>query len=211
MTSTFAANLEQDIQDLAQEISTRVQDEYHEKSTLRRIKKMLVASQALLDGQGGGGVDRPVSRYRCVARDNDSRDPWVIGASKGMTLDFTKINNTNLGSSQSCKKSIDSMITVGRSALMCGTRDNDGRSPFAVVIHQEGKNVIVSKALTGSIDDCTSILNNARTVRGGVYFCATRDNDGRSPYVHALYNARTHQVEYGSETFSNIEDCNNSL
>ncbi|MFN8847072.1 MAG: hypothetical protein ACK5V3_03520 [Bdellovibrionales bacterium] len=70
----------------------------------------------------------------------------------------------------------------------CVSRDNDNRSPYVFAIREGIQVVRLTGETFSSIAECQSTLATAREISGRYFFCASRDNDGRSPYQLAALN-----------------------
>ncbi len=182
----------------------------HNPEAIRQANQQLRDVLSILRGHNPGPGGR--GEFTCIARDDDGRNPWMIGVREPRSVQVKKVAGTVLGDITNCQKSIDNAVFIGRgSALFCGTRDNDGRAPFAVIAYTPNGSTQKLKAIGGSADECINTLRQAKKVRGAAYFCVSKDNDNRSPYVQAVYDAFAGRVEYGNQTFSSVRDCQNSL
>lgn len=78
----------------------------------------------------GIGAGRPFRAQviLCAARDNDGRDPWILGRLGNGAL--TKIPETVFTTVDQCYRSLNSARSVGDALWVCGSRDRDGRDPW---------------------------------------------------------------------------------
>lgn len=64
----------------------------------------------------------------CTARDNDGRDPWILGRLVNGAM--TKIPETVFTAIDQCQRSLDSARSTGDALWVCSSRDRDGRDPW---------------------------------------------------------------------------------
>ena len=170
--------------DQAYDIATQIEDNYDQLSGKQRaqLRRVMSRAQAILDGSslpgGGGGADALV----CTARDNDNRNPWMLGLRDRVQVQ--KIRGTVVGAKDLCEKTIDTAVVGRNSALACLARDNDGRSPWIIgrIDLNTATMTKINYTSVSSFETCVSTLNQAKVVRDGMIFCGARDNDGRSPW-----------------------------
>ena len=67
--------------------------------------------------------------------------------------------------------------------LICGTKDDDGNSPYSVVLLKSNGETLLSRSVGRAFHSCVEVLQKRKVVRDrGVTFCVTKDNDGLNPY-----------------------------
>jgi hypothetical protein len=83
---------------------------------------------ACIAGLGQGAVfgDQTVL---CTARDNDGRDPWILGR-VGSDGQLVRVPEVQYGTIDQCRQSLGSARNTGSALIVCGSRDRDGRDPW---------------------------------------------------------------------------------
>ena len=69
-----------------------------------------------------------------------------------------------------------------RPKFACVSRDNDGRSPWALGL-RNGVDVKQLGVVYASVDECEAAKRESRMVRTSTLMCVSRDRDGRAPWV----------------------------
>ncbi|MDG0815324.1 hypothetical protein [Bdellovibrio svalbardensis] len=152
----------------------------------------------------------PTSNYTCVSRDNDGRNPYVLGIREGINV--TRIMAATFSTEAECQGNLNSIRYVGGKSLLCLSRDNDGRNPFLVASLSGGRISRIIRTVVSTKGECDDLLGNFRPDRNNnVSFCTSRDNDGRVPYVAAILNLNSESIQTGSESFSSLGACKSFL
>ncbi len=192
------------IEEKADSIAMELRYRGHELSPSQRelINKNLNSIRRILDGD----LEGPVSdaRYACVSRDNDGRAPYSLAIREGINV--TRLQLT-YDSQQNCEQAMYSIRYIGYKALICTSRDNDGREPTLLAMLTGNQAVrIPSTVMTKG--DCQETLKTVRPDRNNVItLCVSRDADGRNPYVALSLNMNSGAVQKGSESFNSIGEC----
>lgn len=152
--------------------------------------------------QGDQGV---LPSYSCVPRDNDGRAPYVLATREG--LNMIRLKGEEFSSVAACQDMLSAIRFVSFRALVCVSRDRDGRSPYQLAVL--GNDVTrLNRTMTGSVAECRTLMNGLReTAPDEVTYCTSRDNDNRSPYQAVSLNVATNQVQAGSEVFNSMAEC----
>jgi hypothetical protein len=104
----------------------------------------------------------------------------------------------------------DSSSTSGR--FVCASKDNDGNAPFIATFEKNPVSVVkFPNVVFGSMYDCESSLQRSRTFRtmGVTYACASKDNDGRSPFsIHSMDTKNGVSVSLPSSAEEDLGACN---
>lgn len=201
------AQVDQEIRSLLSQISREL-NQSHDQRTLLRVRERLESTLSLLtDSPNPGPGPLPPSRssLSCVARDNDGRDPWVLGIKDPVTLQVTKLPSSNIGAFANCERIKPTAVQVGDSIFVCVAKDNDGRDPWTLAHYRNGS--LVSKLNNlGSLDQCVQALNSATYNSQAIAFCATRDNDGRAPWIQMSVVADNGQI-HRAGSYSSLDQC----
>lgn len=148
--------------------------------------------------------------YVCVSRDNDGRDPWMLGV-----RDFTnvvRISGTVVQTKQECENNLKNSRYIRGGLLTCFSRDNDGRDPWIMnFLGRDNSLIRLNRAVSTSYQDCANTIRDTKVTREGILYCASRDSDGRSPYVIVGYRTDGSGSQVGNETYSSYEQCRSSL
>lgn len=207
--STAHAQVDQEIRSLLSQISRELNNS-HDQRTLLRVRERLESTLDLLSdspnpGPGPGPLPPSRSNLSCVARDNDGRDPWVLGVKDPVTLQVERLAGSNVGAFANCERIKPTAVQVRDSIFVCVSKDNDGRDPWSLA-HYRGGSLVAKVNNLGSLDQCIHALNNATYNSQAIAFCATRDNDGRAPWVQMSVVAESGQI-HRAGTYSSFEQC----
>lgn len=173
-----------------------------------RIREQLAAIRDTLNGDNGGSYGG--QSLTCVSRDNDGRGPYVLAIREGINV--RRLSGTTVNSTNECQRMADTIRYVEGRALLCVSRDNDGRSPWSMaMLGRQGEIVKINYTTTNNFQECAGKIRTLRPSRGEVTFCASRDNDGRSPYAAVSLNLNTMQTQLGGETFRTPAECEQFL
>jgi hypothetical protein len=118
-----------------------------------------------------------------------------------------RLKGEEFSSVASCQEMLGAIRFVSYRALVCVSRDKDGRSPYQLAVL--GNDITrLNRTITGSVAECRTLMNSLReTALDEVIYCTSRDNDNRSPYQAVSLNITTNQVQAGSEVFSSMSEC----
>lgn len=112
---------------------------------------------------------------------------------------------------EDCQSSLVSVRYVNIHALVCISRDNDGRDPYLLVSLQ-GLNIQRYPNTSGRKESCNNLLRSLRPDRNNIaYVCVARDNDGRAPFVASALDLNSGVSQNGTETFQTISACQEFL
>lgn len=197
----FAQDPRQSIHSLLAAIQYQVSQNQNPQ-ILMAVEQQLQNTLATLQGYSNPA---PNSSLTCVAKDNDGRDPWVLGFRDPSLLTVTKLPNSNLGSMDNCQQAKNNYAQINLALFVCVSKDNDGRAPFALAYYQNSK--LVSTSNMGSnLGDCISSMQNSKRSMEAFAFCTSKDNDGRSPYTLKVVNVVSGNISTQG-SYSNINDC----
>jgi hypothetical protein len=92
----------------------------------------------------------------CIARDNDGRDPWIVGRFTREGA-LTREPSMVYGTIDQCHASLDGARHTGQVVLACASRDADGRDPWNVfkILASGTERTTLSY---GTVGDCVSSL-----------------------------------------------------
>lgn len=199
---SFAANsVSVEAQRLAEDI--RRESPYLTVEQQSEVMRHLRAARAAL--YGGPQNDDQGGSYTCVARDNDGRDPYVLAVRQGINV--VRIPNAMFSTLSACQAGMSSVRIVRDTALMCLSRDNDGRDPYQIAVINGTSVTRIQRTMTTSLDSCLNLMRSLRFTQGQATFCTSRDNDGRSPFVAAVLDIRSLQIQTGTEVFNSEAQC----
>lgn len=179
---------------------------------LTQIDKLISDALKVSTGQivdTGSGTDSR-SPLRCVAKDDDNMDPWVLGV---RSIEFTrKVKGTKVGDKDECMLSAKKSIIVGKFALACISKDSDGIAPWAMskISIENATSQIVETTETKTLADCFEMIDKAVRLPQGVMFCSTKDNDGLAPWIRVSV-LRDGSLRKSQETYQKLSDCQMSL
>lgn len=161
-------------------------------------------------GGGGGGGGGGSGDLRCIARDNDGRDPWILSRfrSDGQMQRFDEFVFSNLSS---CQAAARNATRVGwDTQVFCSSRDRDGRDPWAFGVIAD-RATLATDAVFGSLGACESALARARHYRDFMMTCTSRDRDGRDPWSFVTVNAAGQVLLRTDTNWSTLEQCLSNL
>jgi hypothetical protein len=167
-----------------------------------------VRSNRVCERGGGGGDTSGI--LRCIARDNDGRDPWILARFLG-SGQMQRFDEFVFSTFESCQNTVRSAVTVGwDTSVFCTSRDRDGRNPWAFGVIASGAN-LAADAIFGDIGSCQSALARARVSRDFLLTCTSRDRDGRSPWSFVTVNAAGQVQLQPDTTWNTLEQCLSNL
>lgn len=200
---SFSQDLNYEIRGLLSDIDQRL-NRSHDQQTLLRVRERLRSTLDLLSGIQPP-PSNPRSNVSCVARDNDGRDPWVLAVKDPITLRQTILPASNIGNLANCEQIKQSAVLVQNSVFVCVTKDNDGRDPWSLAHYRDGQ--LVSKLNNiGTLQNCITALDNAARSSQAIAFCATRDNDGRDPWIQMSVVGQTGEI-HRAGSYSTLDQC----
>jgi hypothetical protein len=203
-----SAYIEQEAQSLAYDLQR--EGRYLSEGQRMQIARNLESIRRIMAGDVGHPNPPPsYGNYTCVSRDNDGRNPYVLGYRQGVNV--TRISGETFNTNQECSVAISQSRQLQGRTVMCVSRDNDGRNPYQLAVLNGTQISRVQRTMVNSKDECLSLLQTLRPRREGMTFCTSRDNDGRNPYVAAILNLSSNSVQVGTETFSDKASCERFL
>ncbi|MCK6597017.1 MAG: hypothetical protein L6Q37_01525 [Bdellovibrionaceae bacterium] len=202
------AQTPQSIQRQSQEIAADLKEEarYLSQDQIQKIARNLESIRRIMNNSSDP-TDFP--DYSCVSRDNDGRNPYVLGYRNG--VDVVRIPGESFSTKEDCQTALASTRQVRRRTLLCVSRDSDGRTPYQLSILDGAKINKIPYTVSSDKSQCQQTLKELKTQGQNVIFCTSRDNDGRTPYIAISLNLIDISVKKGSETFTNISDCKQFL
>ncbi len=204
VSQSYAQDLTSELRGILVEIDQRLHRN-HDQQTLLRVRERLRSTLDLLSGIAPPPPPVASRSLVCLARDNDGRDPWILGVKDPITLRQSALPFSNIGSRANCEAVKNSAVTVRDSIFTCVTRDNDGQNPWTISHYRDG--VLVSRLNTlGSLANCVNALNHAARSSQAVAFCATRDNDGQAPWIQMSVVAATGEI-HRAGSYGSLEQC----
>jgi len=161
------------------------------------------SDRVCMNGGGGGGGS---GILRCVARDNDGRNPWII-AQFNSNGDLTRFSELVFDTLENCQSSVSANVRVGFDVdVVCASRDRDGRNPWALGVISRGS-ASLARAVYGDFTSCRSALARARTSRDFMLTCTSRDADGRNPWSYVTVNSAGTVNLRTDTTFGSLDEC----
>ena len=106
-----------------------------------------------------------------------------------------------------CISSIRSAKFVNDSLFVCVSKDQDGRSPYSLLAHNESVGKDTRMTVFSSIDECLQAVDRGQSSATYFSFCGTRDDDGHSPYQRVVYNSVTVSYSKVGESFKSLSEC----
>jgi hypothetical protein len=201
------AGVARDAAEVAREVSYA--ENYLSPSQEIEIQQHLQAIRNVLKGSPGGSQPGK-ENYVCVSRDNDGRNPWMLGV-----RDFTnivRIPGTVTNTKEDCEKNLNNTRLVRGGLLACFTRDDDGRNPWRMnFLGFDNRLILLDRAITNDYQTCVRTTNDTKITRDGILYCASRDEDGRNPYVIVGYRMDGSGSSVGNETYFTYEQCKAAL
>lgn len=205
----FTTNARADqLADLARQVAEEVSSSERFLSPVQQgqVSRHLEQIRAILNG--GGNQPGP-SPYVCVSRDNDGSRPYVIGYKDFATV--VRINGTTQNTLEACEQSIASGRRVFNRLFVCGSRDNDGSRPHALLaLNGKEPALKLNNGTLNSIEDCQTVVRSMQVRREGVLYCGSRDNDGSRPFVKMGYRFDG-SFDKGNESYNSLSDCIRTL
>tara|TARA_R110000868_G_scaffold68518_7_gene202571 strand:- start:9388 stop:10074 length:687 start_codon:yes stop_codon:yes gene_type:complete len=204
------AQVDRDIRVLLNEIRKET-EQPQDQRTLLRVRERLRSTLDLLQGGSGPGpgpVPNPRMNLSCISRDNDGRDPYVLGVKDPITLSVTKLPHSNIGPEVNCREVKESAVKVRESIFACVSKDNDGRDPWSIAHFKDGKFEGNINNL-GKLSDCAMAMQRSIQSSQAIAFCASRDNDGRAPWVQMSVVAETGET-HRAGSYDTLVKCLNS-
>jgi hypothetical protein len=95
--------------------------------------------------------------FACASRDNDGSHPFKIVSLNG-TTNALMLQRSILSTLDDCFAATRAMQVRPEGVLYCGSRDNDGSSPFAQTGYKYDGSYVQSREDYRSLSDCTSAM-----------------------------------------------------
>ncbi|NCN27774.1 hypothetical protein GW915_09380 [bacterium] len=199
------------LSELAYEVASEVDLAEYRLSPSQKQEIARNLNDILRSLDGRGRPPREQTRLVCVSRDDDGRAPYMIGVKEDLVT-IKKVSKTVIQDKEDCEQIVEKARLARMGTLVCGTRDNDGRSPFILLL-LDTKNAVarsLAYSATSSKEQCLAQLNDAVIYRESFGFCGSRDNDGRAPWSIVLVD-KDGQTRKGNDTYSSYEECANNI
>lgn len=206
-SASFAQTTQDDIKSLLNEIRYEL-DYVADQTTLAKTQRHLQRALTTLQGGNGGPIPPTGPLLKCGSKDDDGRSPYQILSQDPRTLTFTKLKGAIFRTTTECQQAISKSLTVRDSVIVCASKDEDGRSPYSVNHYKDGllKNKIT---VFRTIEECFEATSKAQRTNYAISLCGSKDNDGRSPYVHISYILDSGTMSTGS-TYRTLNECYNA-
>jgi|GEM_PF-4362990 len=192
---------------LAQQVAREVSEKepYLSNEQKSQVSRQLNQIRAILNGGGNPGD----KNYICTSRDNDGSRPYVIGYKDFASV--IRIEGTTQSTLEACEQSLAKGRRVYDRLFVCGSRDNDGSRPFALLaLNGPNPALKLEKGTMNAIEDCQTVLSSMVTRREGVLYCGSRDNDGSRPFVKMGYRF-SGGFETGNDSYNSLAECIKAL
>ena len=174
-------------------------------------------------GSHGGHDHKPMPRaseaFFCVSRFNNGRSPWRLAkyssSGKPQTVDvvFETLDQCEMALRESHGIGLPHESTHFLSFAICGSRYDNGRSPWAVFVltpQLQRK----SAAVYGSFESCQAQLANSKRLarEGDIRFiCGSRYENGRDPWDVFIMNRTGVNPTSMRISFSDVSSCSRSI
>lgn len=192
--------------DLAQQVAREVieKERFLSGDQQAQISRQLNLIRNVLNGGSPG--DR---NYVCTSRDNDGSRPYVIGYKDFASV--VRIAGTTQSTLEACEQSLSKGRKVFDRLFVCGSRDNDGSRPYALLaLNGPAAALKLEKGTMSSIDDCQTVISSMVARREGVLYCGSRDNDGSRPFVKMGYRFNG-GFDTGNDSYNSLAECIKAL
>lgn len=156
-----------------------------------------------------GGGDGQNGDLMCIARDNDGRDPWILGRMTS-TGSIVRVSGPVFSTLIQCQQSLRSGVYIGSSTMICIARDNDGRAPWISAAIDGRGNLTRYSVAYETFNACTDALSSSTAIGSSLIGCVARDNDGRDPWILAVMSERG-MIRVGGTVFSTVAQCRETL
>ncbi|MBX3039096.1 MAG: hypothetical protein KF789_00140 [Bdellovibrionaceae bacterium] len=199
--------LKNEILNLLEDIRSEVDFSRASRRDLENIRSQLREIRETLR-YGSGGGNQPGQRYQlsCISRDNDGVNPFIASLRDPSDFSETKIPGT-VGNRESCERAINQAREVEGVLFVCGSRDNDGHNPYALVMFSLRTKAAKTFASFRDLNECTTMLSQALVSRTHLSVCAAKDNDGMKPYTRLSIEIRTGDVRSSGATYDSLNSC----
>ncbi|WP_413575366.1 hypothetical protein ACLVWU_13680 [Bdellovibrio sp. HCB290] len=205
--TSFAAPSSGRVAEKADRVAMELRYRGHElsDSQLDLINKNLDSIRRVLDGDLDQGSEL---RLICISRDNDGRSPYVLAKREGVNT----IRSAAVYSSiQDCENAIRTARVIGDRALVCSSKDDDGREPTVLTLLWLDASKKIPYSVTTQAD-CADNLKMMRPDRSNtVTFCASKDGDSRNPFIAVSLNLNNNSVQKSTAVFNTISECRQFL
>lgn len=197
----------QGINNLLNRISDAIEFSDAGPREVSKAKDLLREALYVLDGRRQNPSE---NQFTCVSRDNDGRSPYSIGLKNIETLELINVKNVVYSENQDCLDAVTKSKNLGTSQIICGSRDADGRSPYAIfqITGTQAKN---TKITYDSLAGCNNAIAISKITRSVVGFCGSSDGDGRSPYAVFVIDRESGSLKKQNTTFNSLEECQSQL
>ncbi len=193
------------------EIKYTIRSNDYSNDQLRQVLHYLsLAQESLNDSnrpQPPTQPERPNPSFNliCMSRDGDNRSPYAIGIQN--TLDLSVIKTNIIYTKESdCQSIVKSPFQVKDVVYVCGSRDKDGMSPYSIYTINNNSSTQL-KLTYDSVVSCQTSLARSKITPQVLGVCASRDNDGKSPWSFFTINHQTNAVSKIDITYPSLDEC----
>lgn len=167
-------------------------------------------AEALSLIRGNGSIPSTITSLVCTPRDNDGANPYILAIKDHLTLSETRIPGT-IQDKPDCELSRAAAKQLSQAVVVCGSRDNDSKAPFAAVAFNTRTKTTARLGVFSHLTNCLNGLAGSVQGLDHLVLCASRDNDGVAPFVAYTLNAKTLAVGKGSTNYQNTAECESNL
>ena len=182
------------------------------------VSSLLISLVATAANAQEGAVLRSESgEWVCTSRDSDGIAPFAFAIEQD-TFEVDIYDDAVFSTMRECEAALSEPIEAADGEqYFCASRDADGISPYDVFLWDVENSFLGGSTfvdfdqlglITGSIRECVNSVENVTVRNGRAFACASRDNDGISPY--SLYELIENPDSVG-QVYDSLNGCIGSL
>ena len=143
------------------------------------------------NAQEGSALRSESGEWVCTSRDSDGIAPYAFAIEQD-TFEVDIYDDAVFSTMRECEAALSEPIEAADGEqFFCASRDADGISPFDVFRWNVESSFLGGSTfvdfdqlglITNTIRECENSLENVTIRSGRAFICASRDNDGISPY-----------------------------
>jgi hypothetical protein len=160
-----------------------------------------------------GGPDGPgLYELRCIARDNDGRNPWILGAFDA-DASLLRFPQFLYATNEACQSAIAASVDVGfrQTKLFCAPRDVDGNPPWSFGVVALDTPSLATQIVFADVAQCQTALSSARPIGVNLVTCAPRDSDGNPPWAYVSVTSGGEVRLQAGSAYPSFQECADSL
>ena len=186
-------------------------------SLLFSIALLISLVATATNAQEGSALRSESGEWVCTSRDSDGIAPYAFAIEQD-TFEVDIYDDAVFSTMRECEAALSEPIEAADGEqFFCASRDADGISPYDIFLWNVEESFFGGSTfvdfdqlglITGSIRECENSLENVTIRNDRAFACASRDNDGISPF--SLF-ALIENPDSVGQVYDSLNNCIGSL